>query len=84
VRERIEYRFRVLSEAVFTLYSYSKALEYSLEYPIVCSLIKYEQMRVLENSDWQANASLLGPSFSILETKCPSPASFDIAARNGV
>jgi hypothetical protein len=28
VRERIEYRFRVPSAAVFTLYSYSKALEY--------------------------------------------------------
>jgi hypothetical protein len=33
VRERIEYRFRVPSAAVFTLYSYSKALEYYLEYP---------------------------------------------------
>jgi hypothetical protein len=33
VRERIEYRFRVSSAAVFTLYSYSRALEYSLEYP---------------------------------------------------
>jgi hypothetical protein len=28
VRESIEYRFRVPSAAVFTLYSYSKALEY--------------------------------------------------------
>jgi hypothetical protein len=34
VRERIEYRFRVPSAAVFTLYSYSKALEYPLEYPL--------------------------------------------------
>jgi hypothetical protein len=29
VRERIEYRFRVPSAAVFTLYSYSKSLEYA-------------------------------------------------------
>jgi hypothetical protein len=28
VRERIEYRFKVSSAAVFTLYSYYKALEY--------------------------------------------------------
>jgi hypothetical protein len=28
VRERIEYRFRVPSAAIFTLYSYSKVLEY--------------------------------------------------------
>jgi hypothetical protein len=34
----IEYRFRVLSATVFTLYSYSKALEYPLEYLTVGSL----------------------------------------------
>jgi hypothetical protein len=34
VRERIEYRFRVPSTTVFTLYSYSKVLEYPLEYPL--------------------------------------------------
>jgi hypothetical protein len=33
VRERIEYRFRVPSAAVFTLYSYSKALEYRFRVP---------------------------------------------------
>jgi hypothetical protein len=38
VRERIEYRFRVPSAAVFTLYSYSKALEYPLKYPTTSSL----------------------------------------------
>jgi hypothetical protein len=35
----IEYRFRVPSAAVFTLYSYSKALEYRLEYATAGSLI---------------------------------------------
>jgi hypothetical protein len=35
----IEYRFRVPIAAVFTLYSYSKALEYPLEYPTASSLI---------------------------------------------
>jgi hypothetical protein len=39
VREMIEYRFRVPSAAVFTLYSYSKALEYRFRVPIVGSLI---------------------------------------------
>jgi prepilin signal peptidase PulO-like enzyme (type II secretory pathway) len=39
VRERIEYRFRVPSAAIFTLYSYSKVLEYPLEYPTAGSLI---------------------------------------------
>jgi hypothetical protein len=38
VRERIEYRFRVPSAAVFTLYSYSKILEYRLEYATAGSL----------------------------------------------
>jgi hypothetical protein len=33
VRERIEYRFRVPSAAVFTLYSHSKALEYRFRVP---------------------------------------------------
>jgi hypothetical protein len=32
VRERIEYRFRVPSAAVFTLYSYFKPLEYHFKY----------------------------------------------------
>jgi hypothetical protein len=36
VRERIEYRFRVSSAAVFTLYSYSKALEYHLDSKASC------------------------------------------------
>jgi hypothetical protein len=35
----IEYRFRVSSAAVFTLYSYCKALKYALEYPTAASLI---------------------------------------------
>jgi hypothetical protein len=30
----IEYRFRVPNAVVFTLYSYSKALEYPLEYSL--------------------------------------------------
>jgi hypothetical protein len=34
----IEYRFRVPSIAIFTLYSYSKPLEYPLEYPTAGSL----------------------------------------------
>jgi hypothetical protein len=33
VREKIEYRFRVSSTAIFTLYSYSKALEYRFRVP---------------------------------------------------
>jgi hypothetical protein len=40
VRERIEYRFRVPSAAVFTLYSYSKALEYRFRVPTAGSLNK--------------------------------------------
>jgi hypothetical protein len=35
----IEYRFRVPSVAVFTLYLYSKTLEYPLEYATAGSLI---------------------------------------------
>jgi hypothetical protein len=38
VREIIEYRFRVPSAAVFTLYSYSKALEYRFRVPTAGSL----------------------------------------------
>jgi hypothetical protein len=38
----IEYHFRVPSAAVFTLYSYSKALEYLLEYPTAASLNEYD------------------------------------------
>jgi hypothetical protein len=38
VRERIEYRFRVLSAAIFTLYSYSKTLKYPFRVPTVGSL----------------------------------------------
>jgi hypothetical protein len=38
VRERIYYRFRVPSATVFTLYSYSKALEYRFRVPTVGSL----------------------------------------------
>jgi hypothetical protein len=34
----IEYRFRVSSAAVFTLYSYSKALEYRFRVPTAASL----------------------------------------------
>jgi hypothetical protein len=32
VKEKIEYRFRVSSTTVFTLYLYSKFLEYRIEY----------------------------------------------------
>jgi hypothetical protein len=35
VRETIEYRFRVPSAAVFTLYSYSKTLKYHFRVPTV-------------------------------------------------
>jgi hypothetical protein len=38
VRERIEYRFRVSSATVFTLYSYSKALEYRFRVPTAGNL----------------------------------------------
>jgi hypothetical protein len=38
VRERIQYRFRVPSAADFTLYSYSKALEYHFKVPTARSL----------------------------------------------
>jgi hypothetical protein len=38
VRQKIEYRFRVPSAAVFTLYSYSKALEYRFRVPTAGSL----------------------------------------------
>jgi hypothetical protein len=36
----IEYRFRVTSAVIFTLYSYSKFLEYHLEYATTASLSK--------------------------------------------
>jgi hypothetical protein len=39
VRERIEYHFRVPSAAVFTLYSYSKVLEYRFRVLTASSLI---------------------------------------------
>jgi hypothetical protein len=42
VREKIEYRFRVPSAAVFTLYSYSKALEYRFRVPTAGSLRREE------------------------------------------
>jgi hypothetical protein len=35
----IEYRFKVPRAAVLTLYSYSKALEYPLEYPLRVVLV---------------------------------------------
>jgi hypothetical protein len=38
----IEYRFRVSNAAVFTLYSYSKALEYHIEYATADSLMHAE------------------------------------------
>jgi hypothetical protein len=38
----IEYRFRVPSAAVFTLYSYSKALEYPFRVPTAGSLTSHE------------------------------------------
>jgi hypothetical protein len=43
VRERIEYRFRVPSAAVFTLYSYSKALDYPFRVPTVGSISSPEK-----------------------------------------
>jgi hypothetical protein len=44
----IEYRFRVPSAAVFTLYSYSKALEYPFRVPTAGSLkISYTEDRVI-------------------------------------
>jgi hypothetical protein len=43
VRERIEYRFKVSSAAVFTLYSYSKALEYRFRVPTTGSLIRFRR-----------------------------------------
>jgi hypothetical protein len=39
VREKIEFRFRVPSAAVFTLYSYSEVLEYRFKVPTADSLI---------------------------------------------
>jgi hypothetical protein len=41
VREIIEYRFRVPSATVFTLYSYFKALEYRFRVPTAGSLSVY-------------------------------------------
>jgi hypothetical protein len=43
----IEYRFRVPSATVFTLYSYSKALEYRLEYATADSLIRWPRLKAL-------------------------------------
>jgi hypothetical protein len=43
----IEYRFRIPNAAVFTLYSYSKALEYPLEYPLRVVLKGLEQAAVM-------------------------------------
>jgi hypothetical protein len=38
VREKIEYRFRVLNTIIFTLYSYSKTLEYNFRVSTAGSL----------------------------------------------
>jgi hypothetical protein len=50
VRERREYRFRVHSAAVFTLYSYSKTLKYHFRVPTAGSLrgqdIVYDELDV--------------------------------------
>jgi hypothetical protein len=57
VRERIEYRFRVPSAAIFTLYSYSKALEYRFRVPTAGSLITRNGNAIhlmnIINNKWQ-------------------------------
>jgi hypothetical protein len=50
VRERIEYRFRVPTAAVFTLYSYSKALEYRFRVPTAASLSRVVPLPTYVNS----------------------------------
>jgi hypothetical protein len=40
----IKYRFRVTSAAVFTLYSYSKALEYRFRVPTADSLMSADSL----------------------------------------
>jgi hypothetical protein len=57
VRERIEYRFRVLSAAVFTLYSYSKALEYRFRVPTTGSLMHEDAHTALEMTSKEADAT---------------------------
>jgi hypothetical protein len=55
VRESIEYRFRVQSAAVFTLYSYSKALEYRFRVPttgsLKCVAVTASELDPLDNSN---------------------------------
>jgi hypothetical protein len=46
----IEYRFRVPSAAVFTLYSYSKALEYRFRVPTAGSLKPEQDLYVTDPS----------------------------------
>jgi hypothetical protein len=58
VRERIEYRFRVPSAAVFTLYSYSKALEYRFRVSTAGSLRLWEPS-VGDRRDVSCSGSLL-------------------------
>jgi hypothetical protein len=53
VRERIEYRFRVPSAAVFTLYSYSKALEYPLRVVLwILNLREHQKFPTKSHSGW--------------------------------
>jgi hypothetical protein len=57
VREKIKYRFRVSSAAVFTLYSYSKALEYRFRVSSAGSLklgviIKRKTLRMIQLLEW--------------------------------
>jgi hypothetical protein len=54
VREKIEYRFRVPSAPIFTLYSYSKALEYPTAGSLMFSLvhIKRHHRSVTNTHKW--------------------------------
>jgi hypothetical protein len=61
----IEYRFRVSSAAVFTLYSYSKDLEYRFRIPTAGSL-NCQEVQVWQLAIRSGNSALLMMALTLL------------------
>jgi hypothetical protein len=63
----IKYRFRVPSAVVFTLYSYSKALEYPPEYPTAGTLNQHllsaRNILFIRTKNWKGKALSLDGKF---------------------
>jgi hypothetical protein len=86
VREGIKYRFRVSSVAVFTLYSYSKALEYRFRVSTAGSLraggvFKRAPPPRFEAGPTAAFLGLGGNSWSHLRPKRVGPVDFSCHTR---